>query len=156
MHPRLGRGWAKKGVRLKIPTNSQHHKRLNIFGWVAPLLGRVGMVRTANGNREGFLDCLNNLYRRLRGYTIWLYVDQARWHKGEDIKIFIKTHNRLHIEYLPCYQPALNGQERIWRQIRYEATTNHWFATLDAIWDTVQHTTHAWTPNKIKRLCQIN
>lgn len=142
-------------MRLKIPTNSQHHKRLNVFGWVAPLLGRVGMIKSANGNREGFLDCLNNLYRKLKGYTIWLYVDQARWHKGEEIEAFIKTHKRLHIEYLPCYQPALNVQERIWRQIRYEATTNRWFETMDVIWDTVQHTAYAWTPNKIKRLCQV-
>lgn len=26
---------------------------------------------------------------------------------------------------------------------------------LDAIWDTVQHTAYVWTPNKIKRLCQL-
>lgn len=155
MHPRLGRGWAKKGVRLKVPTTSQHGKRLNIFGWVAPLLGRIGMVRTANGNREGFLDCLKDLYGRLRGYTIWLYVDRARWHRGEDIEVFIRTHTRLHIKYLPPYQPALNMQERVWRQIRYEATTNRWFEDLDAIWDTVQHTTRSWTPNKIKRLCKV-
>lgn len=140
---------------MRIPTNSNHHKRLNIFGWVAPLLGRLGMIRSPNGNREGFVDCLKDLYRRLRGYTIWLYVDQARWHMGEEVEVFIRRHRRLHIEYLPSYQPALNMQERIWRQIRYEATTNHWFEDLDTIWDTVQHTTKSWTQNKIKRLCQI-
>ncbi len=37
-------------------------------------------------------------------------------------------------------------QERIWRRIRYEATTNRWFETLDDVWDTVQRTTGAWTP----------
>jgi hypothetical protein len=31
-------------------------------------------------------------------------------------------------------------QERIWRQIRYESTTNQWFDDLDAIWATVQRT----------------
>lgn len=155
MHPRLGRGWAKKGMRLKVPTTSQHGMRLNIFGWVAPLLGRIGMVRTANGNREGFLDCLKDLYKRLRGYTIWLYVDRARWHRGDEIEVFIRTHTRLHIRYLPPYQPALNMQERVWRQIRFEATTNRWFEDLDAIWDTVQHTAHSWAPGKIKRLCQL-
>lgn len=129
--------------------------RLNIFGWVAPLLGRIGMVRTANGNREGFLDCLKDLYERLKGYTIWLYVDRARWHRGEEIEVFIRTHTRLHIRYLPPYQPALNMQERVWRQIRFEATTNRWFEDLDATWDTVQHTAHSWAPSKIKRLCHL-
>ena len=74
---------------------------------------------------------------------------------GEEIEAFIKTHRRLHLKYLPRYQPALNVQERIWRQIRYEATTNRWFENLDTIWNTVQHTVHAWSPSKIKRLCQI-
>jgi len=53
LHPRLGRGWAKKGTRLKVPTTSQHRERLNISGWVAPLLGRKGVIRTAKGNRKG-------------------------------------------------------------------------------------------------------
>ena len=36
-------------------------------------------VRLLAFNREGFLDCLRQLYGRLRGYTItiWLYVDGA-------------------------------------------------------------------------------
>ena len=57
--------------------------------------------------------------------------------------------------YLPPYQPRLNPQERIWRRVRYEATTNRWFETLDAIGDTVRRTTHSWSPPKIKRLCHI-
>jgi len=118
LHPRLGMGWAKRGRRFRIPTTSQHRTRLNIFGWVAPLLGKTGLIRHPQGNREGFLLCLRQLYRRLRGYKIWLYVDRARWHKGEDIDIFLENHRRLSIEYLPPYQPGLNVQERIWRRWR--------------------------------------
>jgi len=83
------------------------------FGWVAPLLGRGGVVRSPQGNREGFIECLKHLYRRLRGYTIHLYVDGAQWHKGEEVDLFVRTHRRLHLEYLPPYQPGLNVQERI-------------------------------------------
>ena len=155
LHPRLGRGWGKIGRRLQVPTTSQHHNRLNIFGWVAPLLGRMGMLRCPQGNREGFLACLSQLYRRLRGYKIWLYVDGAKWHKGEEVWSFIRTHERIHLEYLPPYQPGLNAQERVWRQVRYEATTNRWFESLDGIWETVQNTTHSWTKVKLKRLCNI-
>jgi hypothetical protein len=46
-------------------------------------------------------------------------------------------------------------QERIWRRVRYEATTNCWFASLSDIWDTVQRTTDAWTPRKLQRLCNF-
>jgi transposase len=156
LHPRLGRGWCKIGHRLHVPTTSQHRKRLNIFGWVAPLLGRMGMRRSPQGNRDGFLDCLRQIYRRLQGYQIWLYVDGAGWHKGAEVGYFLRTHKRIHLAYLPPYQPGLNAQERVWRQIRYEATTNRWFGSLDSIWETVQWTTHSWTKAKLKRLCKIN
>lgn len=126
-----------------------------MFGWVAPLLGRQGLVRTPKGNRDGFLSVLAHLYKRLRGHTIWLYVDGASWHKGDAIKEFLRTHVRLHLEYLPPYQPALNMQERVWRTIRYEATTNRYFGSLDLTWKTVQQTAQHWSPQKIKRLCHI-
>jgi transposase len=155
LHPRLGRGWCKVGQRLRVLTTSQHQKRLNIFGWVAPLLGRMGMLTCPQGNRDGFLDCLRQLYRRLRGYKIWLYVDGAKWHKGEDVRIFLRTHKRIRLVYLPPYQPGLNAQERVWRQVRYEATTNRWFESLDFIWETVQRTTQSWTKAKLKGLCKI-
>lgn len=148
-------GWAKRGERLRIPTTSSHRKRLNVFGWVAPLLGRKGIIKVPKGNRQGFLSCLRHLYSSLKSYTIWLYVDRARWHMGEEVRIFLKSHKRLHLEYLPPYQPGLNPQERLWRQIRYEATTNRWFEDLDVIWVTIRKTAHSWTPIKIKRLCNI-
>lgn len=156
LHPRLGRGWARIGQRLRVVTSSQHRQRLNISGWVAPLQGRYGLVRTERGDREGFLTVLKHLYRRLGGYTIWLYVDRARWHKGEPVEQFLKKHPRLHLKYLPPYQPGLNMQERIWRQVRYEATTNRWFEDLELIWKTVQKTMRSWSPNKICRLCNID
>jgi transposase len=98
---------------------------------------------------------LRHLYRQLRGYTIWLDVDRARWHRGDPIREFLGKHKRLRIVYLPPYQPALNMQERIWRQIRYESTTNRWFDNLDAVWGTVQRTLDSWSKRKVRRLCNI-
>lgn len=156
LHPRLGMGWAKKGHPFRIPTTSQHQHRLNVSGWVAPLVGRYGMIRTARGNREGFLLVLRHLYRRLRGYEkIWLYVDRALWHKGEPVDMFMKTHTRLRLRYLPRYQPGLNPQERIWKQVRYEATTNRWYDNLETTWTVIRRTTRSWSSKKILRLCNI-
>lgn len=113
------------------------------------------MVRTEHGNRDGFLEALRHLYRTLRGRTIWLYVDRACWHRGEVIRQFLKRHPRLHLDYLPPYQPGLNMQERIWRRIRYEATTNRWFDDLENIWTVVQKTKRSWSTQKIRQLCNF-
>jgi transposase len=102
------------------------------------------------------MNILRHLYRRLRGYTIWLYVDRAGWHKGELIDQFLQKHSRLHLRYLPRYQPGLNVQERVWKQTRYEATTNRWFPDLEAIWLAVIKSFRSWSPKKISRLCNIS
>jgi transposase len=156
LHPRLGIGWGKKGKRLRIPTTSQHRNRLNVFGWVAPLLGRKGLIRFPQGNREGFIRCLKHLYQHLKGYKIWLYVDRAKWHMGEEVELFIQNHVELRLRYLPTYQPGLNMQERLWRRVRYEATTNVWFDSLENTWEAVRKTFRSWSPKKIKQLCNLN
>jgi hypothetical protein len=63
------------------------------------------MIRTEHGNREGFLDVLRDLYRRLRGLQITLYVDGAGWHKGAPVREFLRTHPRLQLQYLPAISP---------------------------------------------------
>ncbi len=138
-----------------MPTTSQHRQRLNLSGWVAPLLGKKGLIRTARGNTEGFLEVLQHIWKKLSGYDIWLYVDRASWHKGERVRLFVESHTAIHLEYLPSYQPALNPQERIWRQGRYEVTRNVWFYDLDTIYTKFQHRIRHWSPQRIKRLCTI-
>ncbi len=155
LHPRLGRGWAKKGQRLKVPTNSKHRERLNLSGWVAPLLGKKGLIRTARGNTEAFLEVLTHLSQKLKGYCIWLYVDRAPWHRGDEVKLYLQSHTEIRLEYLPPYQPALNPQERIWRQARYEVSKNVWFPDLDILCTKVTRRIHLWSQKKVKQLCII-
>jgi len=54
LHPKLGRVWAKRGSQPTVPTTSQHHQRLNLFGWVEPLKGWHGLFRWPKGNTDGF------------------------------------------------------------------------------------------------------
>jgi hypothetical protein len=93
----LGHGWAKRGQRLRVATRSVHRKRLNLFGWVAPLLGRRGLLRAPQGNHHGFLDALRHLRRTLRGYTVWVYVDRAGWHRGTHVNAFLAAHREIHL-----------------------------------------------------------
>ena len=151
----MGRGWARKGKRLRVPTTSQHRQRLNLSGWVAPLLGKKGLIRTARGNTEGFLEVLQHIWKKLSGYDIWLYVDRASWHKGEKVRLFLESRVAIHLEYLPPYQPALNPQEKIWRQGRYEVTRNVWFYDLDTIYTRFQYRIRHWSTKKVKQLCTI-
>ena len=100
LHPRLGIGWVKAGERLRIPTTSQHHQRLNIFGWVAPLLGRKGLVRSPQGNREGFIDGLVKSHRKpifvipvKTGIQVIQQVLDPRFRGGDSSSGFLRIHH---------------------------------------------------------------
>ena len=65
--------------------------------------GKARDDQTVPGDREGIIACLKDLYRRLQGYTFWLYVNRARRYKGEEVDLFVPTHMRLSLRYLSSY-----------------------------------------------------
>lgn len=156
LHPKLGRIWAKKGSQPFVLTKSQHHKRLNVFGWVDPIRGRHGMLQQEKGNTDGFLALLRNILYRFNGMMIDLWVDHARWHKGRRVEKFISQHSQLIINYIPKYHPELNLQEILWRTMRYEETTNTYYESFDELVSSVFKRSQRWKPNKILSLCQLN
>lgn len=156
LHPKLGRIWSKKGEQPYVLTRSQHSKRLNIFGWVDPIKGKHGMLKQDKGNTDGFMTMLKKILYRYKGVVIDLFVDQARWHKGQRITEFLIKHSRLIINYIPKYHPELNFQEIIWRTMRYEETTNTYYETLDELTMAVFCRSQCWKPKKILSLCHFN
>src|SRR3989304_1724537 len=105
LHPKPGRVWATRGRQPTVPATSQHHKRLNLFGWVEPLKGWHGLFRWPKGNTDGFLAFLNYLCHRVRKTKVYLYVDGAPWHKGERVQQFLNARPNIEVEYLPPYHP---------------------------------------------------
>lgn len=136
-------------------TSSQHQKRLNVFGWVDPVSGRHGMMKAKRGNRTAFLSFLKMLLSSVSGKRIELWVDNARWHKGTAISIFCSQHKRLTIKYLPKYHPELNYQERLWKTMRYEETTNNYYESFETLVSSVFLRSQRWKPKKIQSLCNF-
>jgi transposase len=155
LHPKLGRVWAKKGTQPFVVTKSQHHKRLNVFGWVDPLSGRHGIVKQEKGNTDGFLGMLTAILCRYKKVMIELWVDQARWHKGDRVLDFVTQSRRLRISYIPKYHPELNPQERLWGTMRYEETTNTYYEAEDEIKSSIFKRSQSWKPTKILSLCHV-
>ena len=155
LHPKLGRMWVKKGVQPTVLTRSQHQKRMNVFGWVDPVKGKHGMVKQPKGNTDGFLAMLTTILGRYKQFVIELWVDHARWHKGKRIIEFLSIHRRLKIEYIPKYHPELNFQERLWRMMRYEETTNTYYETFEQMNLAVFNRSRKWRPDKILSLCNV-
>ena len=156
-HPKLGRLWAKRGQRPVVSTRSQRAGRLNLFGWVNPLTGEHGVMKAVQGNTEAFLAQLQMLVERFRGKIVDLWVDNASWHKGKRVREFLQPHRRwFHLHYHPPYHPELNPQERIWRRIRYEETTNHYYASAEELERGVLSRVASWSDEKVRSLCHLD
>lgn len=136
-------------------TRSQHHKRVNVFGWVNPVTGKHGMIRQPKGNTEGFLSMLKTILRRYRRKLIDLWVDQARWHKGAKVERFLFENLRLMVHYIPKYHPQLNPQEILWRTMRYEETTNTYYESFEELKSAIFTRSQSWKPKKVLSLCHF-
>jgi DDE superfamily endonuclease len=153
LHPKIGRVWGKRGTKTYIRTKSQHHKRLNLFGWVDPLNGWHGMMKWVRGNTDGFLKMLARIVCQFKGRTIDLWADNASWHKGPRVERFLLEHRTLKLHYLPPYHPELNYQERLWRMMRYEETTSTYYEEMIHLEMAVFCRSQRWKPQKIRKLC---
>lgn len=121
LHPKLGRVWAKKGSKPFVYTRSQHQKRLNIYGWVDPINGLHGIMKWISGNTDGFIQLLRKITYRLKGKTINIWVDNAKWHKGRDLycRAFFSSSSlsaRLspgaELSGMPMAHPAIRGNDQ--------------------------------------------
>jgi hypothetical protein len=155
LHPKLGRVWVKKGTQPYVATRSQHQKRVNVFGWVDPVNGFHGLRQSVKGDTLGFLKCLGRILSRYKGKAIDLWVDNAKWHKGEKVYSFLIEHSQLLLHYLPPYHPELNFQELLWKTMRYEETTNAYFETKEDLSNAISRRSQKWKPNKIISLCKL-
>ncbi len=113
------------------------------------------MVRQGKGNTEGFLGMLKVILNRYRESLIELFVDHARWHKGNRVGEFLAQHRRVAINYIPKYHPELNSQEILWRTMRYEETTDTYYETLEELTRCVFMRSRSWRPAKILSLCHL-
>jgi len=155
LHPKLGRGWTKRGQQPVVWTRSQHPKRVNVFGWVNPVSGNHGMIRQPRGNTDGFLVMLRTILCRCGKNFIDLWVDQARWHKGAQIDGFLSKQFRLKIHYIPQYHPELNPQEILWRTMRYEETTNMYYESIQELVNCIFSRSQSWKPKKVLSLYHL-
>lgn len=68
-------------------------------------------------NKELFKTYLNQVLLPNLPQNSYLIMDNASFHKGEDIEELIRSYN-INLIYLPTYSPDLNPIEKKWAQIK--------------------------------------
>jgi len=109
------------------------------------------------GNAESFISFMQWFMDRYSTYSrIWLYVDNARWHKAQTVKDYLAQQDTIVLNFFPPYSPELNPMEWEWHELRREATHTRRFQSSDECWQIIQQ--HFETRNGKNKhfFCQLN
>jgi transposase len=127
LNPKIGAMWMPKGQQAEVVTPGNNEK-CHLAG---SLVWRTGTLIAsppgARRNTELFLDHLDDLRRRLRGFRkIHVICDNAAFHKSRPVREYLATWgHRIVLHFLPRYAPETNPIERIWWRLHETITRNH-------------------------------
>ena len=135
-----------KGVK-PIGHIQYQHQSFWLYGSVAPYTGDSFFLELPMTDTQGFQYFLNALSRRYPNCLNILFLDQARFHRGEEL---IAPDNVLLVP-LPPYSPELNPMERVWEYIK-DLIAWERFRDLSHLSDRICTIIQAFTKDTLKSL----
>ena len=127
LNPKIGAMWMPKGQQAEVvtPGNNQKCHLAGSLVWRTGTL--IASPPGARRNTELFLDHLDDLRRRLRGFRkIHVICDNAAFHKSRAVREYLETWgHRIVLHFLPRSAPETNPIERIWWRLHETITRNH-------------------------------
>jgi transposase len=107
--------WSKIGVPRWIPSNTGR-ARLNIAGAYNPVEPELVMIEGATINGKITVELLQRCLEKYADkQIITIYLDNASYHKCQEVKNFIAGQDKIKLSFLPPYSPNLNLIERLWK-----------------------------------------
>ncbi|MEW6041417.1 MAG: IS630 family transposase [Elusimicrobiota bacterium] len=135
--PTLYRTWARVGHQPQIFTygkrNTQH-----VFGAIAVYTLHFLYKFAEVCNAVTHLKFLEYMVKKFYPNKIFLVIDNARYHKDEQVRLWCKD-NKRYIEcwFLPPYSPEFNPMESVWKYTRKQGTHNRFFSNTDELRNSV-------------------
>ena len=112
-------GWSVKNTRLLAErSGNRKGKRVSVIAvrnYEHKLLCPFYFVGSTN--KEVFKTYLTKVLLPFLPKNAYLIMDNASFHKGEDLEMIIKNY-KINLLYLPTYSPDLNPIEKKWAQIK--------------------------------------
>ncbi len=143
--------WTEKGTPLQIRVK-QGHESLYFYSAVSPKKGEPFSLFLPEVNTEMMNLYLEEFSKEHFDSNILILMDQAGWHKSNDLRI----PENINLKFLPPYSPELNPVEKLWQWLRKEATHNNLFNTLGELMDNLSDEYRKLTNTDFLKLCRCN
>ncbi len=142
VHPQhqthLSYGWIYKGHRKEVPMTGRQY-RLNIIGGICLDTQKITYENAAKVDSNSIKLFLSKLRKNHPDkQTIHLILDNAGYHKSQEVKDFAKKHS-IQIHYLPPYSPNLNPIERLWKIMHEQVSYNKYYEKFSEFTEATLH-----------------
>jgi len=129
--------WQKRGIRTEV-IKQQAFESTYFYGAINPLTGEHHSLIFPTCDNYCTSLFLSSLSKTVPSYKlIVLIMDQAGWHKSQDLKI----PENIKLFHLPPYSPQLNPIERLWQYIKKKYLSNRY---LESYQDILNAGCDAW------------
>lgn len=124
----LRRCWAPPGFRPDVPAQIVREYTY-VFAAASPHDGTVVSLILPEVNALMMSIFLEEVARCHPNDFILMFMDQASWHKSQELKI----PQDMKLFWLPAYSPQCNPVEHIWDEMREKWFANKVFDSMDAV-----------------------
>lgn len=153
--PRMGYGWTfDKVLEIKAP-QSGGRKKLNCFGAVNPLEGKVIQMSSSDSKAPTFVKFLRKIEEGHPGKVVWIYLDNLLVHKSAMVRDFLDKHNNIRLKFMPPYSPDLNPQEQWWNHQRRKLLNNRYFLSKHQLATSISWFGKLTPPEEIRSICSL-
>jgi transposase len=147
----LQRMWAEKGKPLSVNVK-QGYKSFYTYSSVSPQTGEAFSLLLPEVNTNMMNIYLDELAKAFQDKQIVLFMDQAGWHKANDLKI----PDNILIKFLPPYSPELNPIEKLWQWVKKEIYHNVIYQTLNDLAKAIEVEMKRITKEQYQSICHCS
>jgi transposase len=126
------KSWAPHGIRPLAPRQIVRQYTY-AYSAVCPSMGEITSLILPYGNTQMMNIFLNHVSKEYKEYNIIMLVDQAGWHRSNNLKI----PKNIRLIKQPSHSPELNPVEHIWDEIREKNFHNKAFGSMDEVEKTL-------------------
>lgn len=120
-------GWILKGEN-KLLLSNTGRKRVNIHGALNINTHKLISVIDDRINGDSFIELLNKVKRtQKKNKKAYFILDNAGYHKSEQILNYLKLNKWVKLVFLPPYYPHLNLIERVWKYFKQSVLYNRYY-----------------------------
>jgi transposase len=129
--------WARRGQQPQVKTSGQR-KGYKVFGLIDYFSGRFFYAGSDGKFTSATYQAFLSQVLAQTTEPLFLIQDGAKYHTSAATRQFFTDHrDRLTVFQLPSYSPDYNPIEYLWKNVKKEATHNHYFAAFERLVSSV-------------------